>query len=329
MTTHEELTAELRRFILQQPGQRLPPERDLAQQLGISRSSLRTLLDTLAAEGLISRRQGSGTYAEKPPADRLRTVALLIDGELKLGEDPFFSLLVERLQSHLQEAGIACVIERLRGQESPLSRFDGALVCGWAGEAILANRKPGDSPMVGLLLTASLPPHAQVSLFQLADEEAGQEAVRHLVAAGCHDLLFIGRRDLPSSRARLQGAAEAAKLANIQLDFIGCHLNYAAGLRLGRDLPLREKTTGIIAANDWLAVGLRAGLAQNSVAGLKPQIVSFDGLPISADALFAIDSLEVPLDTIAVDAIRELQRLCQPVPMAGRVVRYGLSWRSR
>jgi DNA-binding LacI/PurR family transcriptional regulator len=201
--------------------------------------------------------------------------------------------------------------------------------------------------MVGLLLTTNLPQYTRVSLFQLADEEAGREAVRHLVVAGCRELLFVGRQDLPSSRARWQGAADEAERTGISLDFIDCHLNYAAGLRLGRELSLKAplttpltttteassvatfagKKTGIIAANDWLAVGLRAGLAQNLVAGLTPLIVSFDGLPISADPLFAIDSLEVPLDTIAVDAIRELQRLCQPVPMAGRVVRYGLSWR--
>jgi GntR family transcriptional regulator, transcriptional repressor for pyruvate dehydrogenase complex len=50
------------------PGDRLPPERDLAKQLGISRASLRTGLRFLSASGLLTSRHGSGTYiAAGPP----------------------------------------------------------------------------------------------------------------------------------------------------------------------------------------------------------------------------------------------------------------------
>ncbi len=42
-------------------GQRLPPERELAEQLGVSRPSLREALQKLAAKGLVRTRQGGGT----------------------------------------------------------------------------------------------------------------------------------------------------------------------------------------------------------------------------------------------------------------------------
>ncbi|MDO8214117.1 FadR/GntR family transcriptional regulator [Conexibacter sp. CPCC 206217] len=44
------------------PGDRLPPERELATQLGVSRSSLREGLRRLSDLGIIESRQGSGTY---------------------------------------------------------------------------------------------------------------------------------------------------------------------------------------------------------------------------------------------------------------------------
>ncbi len=43
------------------PGTRLPPERQLALQLGVHRSTVTVAYDELAADGLVDRRRGSGT----------------------------------------------------------------------------------------------------------------------------------------------------------------------------------------------------------------------------------------------------------------------------
>jgi len=63
------------------PGARLPPERDLARQVGVSRPTVRAGLRTLAALGVVRSRRGSGTYIpEGPPtlgADALSFIAAL------------------------------------------------------------------------------------------------------------------------------------------------------------------------------------------------------------------------------------------------------------
>ena len=63
------------------PGDRLPPERELAKQLGISRPSLRAGLSSLISMGVLQSRQGAGTFlVDGPPAldsEPLRLLARL------------------------------------------------------------------------------------------------------------------------------------------------------------------------------------------------------------------------------------------------------------
>ncbi|MGU7840084.1 FadR/GntR family transcriptional regulator [Burkholderia sp. AW33-5] len=62
-------------------GERLPPERDLAQQLGVSRPSVREALIALEIEGIVEVRMGSGVFV-CPPAKASNAAAT------PLGENP-------------------------------------------------------------------------------------------------------------------------------------------------------------------------------------------------------------------------------------------------
>lgn len=49
----------------------LPPERELAEQLGISRITVRKALDSLVADGMLTRRQGAGTFVASREESRV------------------------------------------------------------------------------------------------------------------------------------------------------------------------------------------------------------------------------------------------------------------
>jgi len=66
------VAASLERRILEgslKPGDRLPPERELATEFGVSRPSLREAIQKLASKGMVQSRQGGGTYV----TDRLES----------------------------------------------------------------------------------------------------------------------------------------------------------------------------------------------------------------------------------------------------------------
>ena len=73
---HEDVAAQLRDAILDgrfRAGQKLPPERELAEEFGVNRTSLREAIKVLEGLGLVSVRQGDGA-----------TVQPLIDASLDI-----------------------------------------------------------------------------------------------------------------------------------------------------------------------------------------------------------------------------------------------------
>jgi GntR family transcriptional regulator, transcriptional repressor for pyruvate dehydrogenase complex len=73
-STSEGVVTQLREMIHRgelRPGDRLPPERDLAKLLGVSRPTLRAAIRSLAAVGVLQSKQGAGTFvveSDGPPA---------------------------------------------------------------------------------------------------------------------------------------------------------------------------------------------------------------------------------------------------------------------
>jgi len=92
----QRLHAQLSQIIaIYPPGARLPSEPELANQLGVSRATLRETMRTFETQGLIRRRQGSGTYVNQPAGileaglealESLQTIAQRTGIKVKLGQ---------------------------------------------------------------------------------------------------------------------------------------------------------------------------------------------------------------------------------------------------
>jgi DNA-binding FadR family transcriptional regulator len=65
-------------------GSRLPPERDLARQFGVSRPSVREALIALEVEGLVDVRIGSGIYVRAPSEGAINDAPEALAGPFEL-----------------------------------------------------------------------------------------------------------------------------------------------------------------------------------------------------------------------------------------------------
>src|SRR5438874_90483 len=92
-----------------QPGDQLPPERDLCEQLGVSRTSLRAAVQRLAERGLLSVEVGRGTFVRQPSSRQLSERLALL---LRLDEDSYWKITEAR---HVVETQIAALAASRRG----------------------------------------------------------------------------------------------------------------------------------------------------------------------------------------------------------------------
>lgn len=85
-------------------GQRLPGERQLAEELGVGRATIREALKSLTLLGLLEVRQGDGTYLSATTSETLPQV---VEWSLLLGGRSVRSLTEARLHLEVLLAGLA------------------------------------------------------------------------------------------------------------------------------------------------------------------------------------------------------------------------------
>jgi GntR family transcriptional regulator len=126
-------------------GDRVPPEAELVESLGVSRATVRAGLARLVERGLLERRQGSGTFLVRPPdgarlrngLERLETYTVHAGRlGLKLGSD---ALRVEAIAAGPEEAA---ALEAPPG--SPLTKVSRVLLVNGARAAWMVDVVPED-----------------------------------------------------------------------------------------------------------------------------------------------------------------------------------------
>jgi GntR family transcriptional repressor for pyruvate dehydrogenase complex len=172
-----------------QPGDRIPPERQLADQFGVSRTVIREAVGRLAAKGLLEVSAGSGTIIRRPSVESVaRSMSLCLNAE-----DPPFSYASVHEVRRMLETQIAGLAAERRTPD------DLAMLHGLLDEAAAGARDRDSYVRADMAFHAALAGATHNRLF-------------NLLLDSLSDILLAVRRsafDLPGTPARALDAHRA------------------------------------------------------------------------------------------------------------------------
>ncbi|WP_086826890.1 substrate-binding domain-containing protein [Streptomyces sp. NRRL B-24572] len=305
------LMAELRRGILDgtwPPGSKLPTERALATETGLSVTTVRRAYEDLVALGLVERRQGAGTFAahrpERDRADR-RIVGVLVPDTTF-----YYPRVLQGIEKELAAAGarlvLACSHYDPAEEDAAVERLLSAGVHGLLlVPSLHTATDPGRRaeellalPVPAVLVERRLAAHGPGDPTEhvCTDHEGGAyDAVRHLRALGHERLGLVARTDAPTTAPIESGFARA--LADLGLSAPTYERDVMARWDPDRaDLALAAlRASGVTAA---LCFGDREAALMLGAARRAGLRVPEDLALISYDNEFA-DVAETPLTAVS------------------------------
>jgi len=244
-------------------GDRIPPERELAELYDVSRITVTRAVRDMVLEGLLKREQGRGTFVSPRPHARSMSIATLVT-ETREEPSSYILEMFKGIQKAISARGYSLVFMNASGDDAPESaplkmiregRLDGLIVVEHMPKGPLARLRETGAPIVLLDWEAALP---DVDCVLVDDRQATRLATDHLLGLGHRTIGFVGgKKSLRFYTERAAGYREALQAAGItyRKDLVCWDGPWFADGRARIKRMLARGVTAIAGASDCLVGG--------------------------------------------------------------------------
>ena len=344
---YQTLAEMLRRELLRQGqhGAKLPTEQELSERYGLSRQTVRHALQFLEQEGLIQRRQGSGSFSTVRGGSQSRQVAVVAS----FLDDYIFPSILHDAQSVFAREGYSTLVyateNEVSNERDILEQLLNQPVAGILVEGVKTALPNPNLPLYRQLRESGVPLlflHGACAGLAgvpcIADDNyaGGYMLAKHLLDKGHRSLAGIFKSDDLQGPQRYQGFVSAIRDAGVPLrdrSFLWfdtqdrlemVNLNDISLLRRFLDVRL-DKATAVVCYNDEIAFLLiRELLARGLRVPQDVAVVSFDNSYYSQISPVPITSLRHPLPRMGQVAAEQLLGMLRGEPGQSRALPWEL-----
>lgn len=297
---------------------KLPGERVLAQQLGVSYMTVRKSIDNLVNEGILYKVPTQGTFVNQDKSNRKKThtIGYFLDSSMVAGiSSPYYSLIFNAIEKRAAKENYSVVYfsdadkERLR---KTLQKLDGVIAtCFPRIETTILEIKQ-TVPVVVIDNSAA---DKTIPSIIIDNFNADVESVDYIYSLGHRRIGFMtGLEDSDVGKSRFAGYQYGLTKNGIPFDdslvFRG-NYSYEAGME-GADyfLSVEPMPTAIICANDSMALGAIQKLTKSGFDIPNDiSIIGFDDIEVASQIVPALTTVAAPIEDIAKQAFTILERL--------------------
>lgn len=296
------------------PGETLPPERALQEQLGISRATVRQAIKSLINDGLLKSVVGAGTFVLEPqqssPHNTLVGV-IVPDSNYSV----YYPELASSLSFGLRNAGYRVDTSIHNNRYEALAQVTSSLLAQQAAAIVIVApnqsgveetiRELQSRGIIIMLLTRYLEKISDVDYVGADNRLIGVEATRHLIGLGHTSIVHVAASSTSTAFDRAAGYVQAMQEAGLTPQIftapderaplppdLSAYVKTADPTQLWVRVAQKE-ITGVFCFNDQIASWVQKEVRKlNLVIPRDFSLISVDNMPYA-------DFFDTPLTTFA------------------------------
>ena len=336
------------------PGEKLPTEKELAEMFKTSRPTIGRAMRDLQQKGLISRRQGQGTFVKQSSKPSNQTLGLLIHWQIRpvqTTNSTIFGIMVPELLKYASQSGYSLLLNDIPadnhsdyiGQAQAIcKRLLNSHVAGVFFTPLeLAKNNISNKNIAEQLIKAGIAVvlldrditdsyhRSQFDIVGINNEQSSLVLTNHLIELGCNNIDFIcGTVQTTAINDRYRGYRSALEENTLHPEkhrlhqFDSRQLASTPGHPKGSELLeliKTKKTEAFVCVNDSTAADLVYFFVRNGIQ--VPQdvrIVGFDDLPTDESLPVSLTTIRQNPSALAYESVRTMVDRIQRPDMPAR-----------